>query len=202
MFWDTVHKKIGLPSSPFRVSSQTGKIHLYINCKTKPLSLSLAGLQEEIWCSLDLFPLNSFFIYFSRPGIQNLELDIRIFFKGAYICSINEYMKISKTHKRLLAQKSVRPTLIQIVQNQTIDYTTLLNAPKSCKMINCVARGEMECRLRSGLLTWPQPALRNPTVEPLEPQQAPLCSRMRCCDTGPGRFWGVRILSDFLLSFF
>ena len=45
------------------------------------------------------------------------------------------------------------PALIQIVQNQTIDYTTLLNAPKSCKMINCVARGEMECRLRSGLLT-------------------------------------------------
>ena len=94
------------------------------------------------------------------------------------------------------------PALIQIVQNQTIDYTTLLNAPKSCKMINCVARGEMECRLRSGLLTWPQPALRNPTVEPLEPQQAPLCSRMRCCDTGPGRFWGVRIFPDFLLSFF
>ena len=94
------------------------------------------------------------------------------------------------------------PALIQIVQNQTIDYTTLLNTSKSCKMINYVARGELECRLRSGLLTWPQPALRNPTVEPLEPQQAPLCSRMRCCDTGPGWFWGVRIFPDFLLSFF
>ena len=110
------------------------------------------------------------------------------------------YPKCMKPHMR--NPHGHWPALIQIVQNQTIDYTTLLNTSKSCKMINCVARGEMECRLRSGLLTWPQPALRNPTVEPLEPQQAPLCSRMRCCDTGPGRFWGVRIFPDFLLSFF
>ena len=40
-----------------------------------------------------MFQLNSFFIYSSRPGIQNLELATRIFF-----IKINKYMKISKTH--------------------------------------------------------------------------------------------------------
>ena len=62
------------------------------------------------------------------------------------------------------------------------------NALKPCKIIKLVAPGGKECERRRGLLTWPS--------LPLEPQQAPLCSRMRCCDTVV-RFWEVKTVHIF-----